>query len=107
MKPTSFTLEGKRVDIRWKSWLVKGGRRIFGLYEAGAAARPRISVDDGIPLYDQRVTLMHETMHHCMRLAKTKLPKAQEEEFCDAIDAWLVVLLQENPKLVEFLTKVP
>ncbi len=104
-----ITVEGKRVDIRWKKWLGKlhEGYAKGGEYIAPTVGRPRISIMTSQPLRAQRATMVHELLHHCVELSGLKVPKKDEEAFCDAVDSWLTLILRENPKLVEFLTEVP
>ncbi len=104
-----ITVEGKKVDVRWKKWIGKltQGYAKGGLYESGFAARPRITVMTGQTKNGQRASLMHELLHHCIALSETKFKKQDEEAFCDAVDSWLTLILRENPQVVEFLTEVP
>jgi hypothetical protein len=44
-------------------------------------------------------------MHHCVERAGLKMPAKEEEQFINAIDAFLLAALRENPALVEWLTE--
>lgn len=104
-----FTVENKIVDVRWKANLGKfpQGYALGGLYERGTGKRPRITVNTSMPLRAQQATLIHEILHHCVKLSELKVSKKDEEAYCDAVDTWLAIVLAENPEVVEFLTRVP
>ena len=104
-----FTVEGKPVDVRWKANLgsFPQGYALGGLYERGVGKRPRITINESMPLRAQQATLVHELLHHCVKLSGLKTTKKEEEAYCDAVDTWLAIILAENPNVVEFLTRVP
>ncbi len=67
----------------------------------------RIEVRDGMPLPLTRVTVVHEILHalvECSRVDTMFDNPETEEKFVQRFAPWLTGVLQENPRLVEFLT---
>lgn len=67
-----------------------------------------LKIDPDLPLDSQRVTLMHEILHACFYgMGLHNLFQAgavKEEQIADMLDFCLVMVLRDNPWVVEFLT---
>lgn len=68
-------------------------------------SRQFIRVDPDLPIERQRVVLFHEVQHAVHELTgfKDAWP-CEEEDYVRRVEAWWLLVLRENPALVDFLT---
>jgi hypothetical protein len=97
--PASVTLEGQRVKITFVSMpRIKTGHPTLGEFKDW-----KVKMHPGMTANDERATLMHELLHAIKDRSQLSITKELEEYVFSCIDTWLVVLLRENPALVEYL----
>jgi hypothetical protein len=103
-QPRKLTCDGERLAVSWP--------RIVGQFPQGYSvggdidlAANRIRIASTQPRVSQQTALEHELLHYCFRRGGVKLGARLEEYVIDGIAGFQVVLLKENPELVEFLTE--
>jgi hypothetical protein len=101
-RPDRIHVDGQVVRIRW---LRSIGQFAVGYEIGGDYGGNVIRVAKGQTRNGQRAVVVHELMHHCVERAGLKMPAKEEEQFINAIDAFLLAALRENPALVEWLTE--
>ncbi len=86
---------------------LKGFYADHDLYGATWHPKLEIGMDSEIALSQAQDTLLHECLHTLFEHSglSHKLNDAKEEKFVRRLAPWLLMLLRENPKLVEFLLK--
>lgn len=100
-RPSVLTLAGRRVKVLWVRGLKDLDRR--GHEAGGDYGQDTIRVALGMTPSGERVTVLHELIHHCAERGKASVSRADEERMIGSIDGWLLLALRENPELVEWL----
>lgn len=97
-------IDGKPIKIKWEQKL---GQLSQGYGLAGLHNGSHIKMGVGLTRNQKRATLFHELMHEIWARANMsqRFTKKQEEDILSGIDIWIVSMLRENPKLVQFLTE--
>lgn len=67
--------------------------------------RLRIDIDEGLPITQERITVLHETLHAVFDFTGVadRLGKKKAEDVINSVDAALLDVFRRNPALVEYL----
>lgn len=64
-----------------------------------------IAVDPGKAEDFARSTLLHESLHACLRISEPDIDEEIEERFIAALSNPLLAMLRDNPQMVYYLTR--
>lgn len=85
----------------------KGFYTDHDLYGATWHPKLEIGMDADVALSQAQDTLLHECLHAVFEHSglSHKMDSAKEEKFVRGLAPWILMMLRENPRLVEFLLK--
>lgn len=103
--PRIVALEERHADVTQ----VRLGRLPTGHQKGGDYSRRgpfAIRIAQGSTSGEARYALLHESLHFCWERSGLgeQYSDATEESIISGLSGWLMVLLRENPDLVEFVT---
>jgi hypothetical protein len=101
-KPTRIRIEEDVLPVEWE---VRLGRLAEGYARAADYGQGRIRMGRGNARRWQRTHLMHEVVHHLWKKAALSdvLSTKTEELVIESLIPWLVLMMRQNPELVEFI----
>lgn len=84
----------------WNAYAATMGSLVYGAYDAWSG----IHVDPTLPESRKRVILVHELLHAILDGMNVVLSLEMEEQIVTGMAVVLTEVLQDNPKLVEYVT---
>ncbi len=84
----------------WNAYAATMGCLVYGAFDAWTG----IHVDPSLPDSKKRVILVHELLHAIIDSMNVVLTAEMEEQLVTGMAVVLTEVLQDNPKLVEFIT---
>jgi len=103
-RPEKHRVAGAILSIKWepKGAITQDGDHCFGVT---ANDTHDVRIEDGLPPFLERDTLMHELLHVLIRRGKLDIDEDEEEKVCELLGTALVGHIQDNPTFWRFMTK--